>query len=68
MMLGFMIASADKKFVWADAAIEGDTVVVSSKTVTNPAAVRYGWSQIFNWANLFNKDGLPATPFRTDAW
>ena len=67
-MQGFIIAGADKKFVWADAAIEGDTVVVSSKTVTSPAAVRYGWSQIFNWANLFNKDGLPATPFRTDAW
>ncbi len=65
---GFMLAGEDKKFVWADAVIAGDTVVVSSKDVPQPAAVRYGWSQQFNWANLFNQDGLPATPFRTDAW
>ena len=45
-----------------------NTVVVFSKDVPQPAAVRYGWSQQFNWANLFNKDGLPATPFRTDDW
>lgn len=65
---GFMIAGEDKKFVWADAVIEGDTVSVSSKDVPKPVAVRYAWSQQFNWANLFNKDGLPAQPFRTDAW
>ena len=67
-LTGFMIAGEDKKFVWADAVIEGNTVVVSSKNVPRPAAVRYGWSQQFNYANLFNKDGLPAQPFRTDAW
>jgi sialate O-acetylesterase len=65
---GFMIAGDDKKFVWADAAIEGNTVVVSSKDVPHPAAARYAWSNAFPWANLFNQDGLPAQPFRTDAW
>ncbi len=65
---GFMIAGEDKKFVWADAQIDGDAVVVSSKEVQKPAAVRYAWSGSFQWANLFNKDGLPAQPFRTDNW
>jgi len=65
---GFLIAGADKKFVWADAAIEGDTVIVSSKAVQQPAAVRYAWSSNAPWANLFNKDGLPAQAFRTDDW
>jgi sialate O-acetylesterase len=65
---GFMIAGEDKKFVWADAQIEGDTVIVSSKGVPQPAAVRYAWSGTFPWANLFNKDGLPSQPFRTDNW
>ena len=65
---GFAIAGEDKKFVWADAVIEGDTVIVSSKTVAKPVAVRYAWSATFPWANLFNKDGLSAQPFRTDDW
>ena len=65
---GFMIAGADKKFVWADAVIDGDSVVVSSPTVTAPLAVRYAWSSNAPWANLFNKDGLPAQTFRTDDW
>jgi hypothetical protein len=65
---GFMIAGADKKFVWADAQISGDTIVVSSKEVAQPAAVRYAWSNAFQLANLFNKDGLPAQSFRTDEW
>lgn len=65
---GFMIAGEDKKFVWADAAIKGDKVVVSSAKVPHPAAVRYAWSGTFPWANLFNQDGLPAQPFRTDNW
>jgi sialate O-acetylesterase len=65
---GFEIAGADKKFVWADAVIAGDTIVVSSPTVPQPAAVRYAWSDRFPWANLFNQDGLPAQPFRTDDW
>lgn len=65
---GFMIAGADKKFVWADAVIDGDSVVVSSSAVPQPAAVRYAWSSNSPWANLFNKDGLPAQTFRTDDW
>ena len=65
---GFSIAGADKTFVWADAEISGDKVIVSSKEVPQPAAVRYAWSNAFQWANLFNKDGLPAQPFRTDSW
>jgi sialate O-acetylesterase len=65
---GFMIAGEDKKFVWADAVIEGDKVVVSSKDMSSPSAVRYAWAATFPWANLFNQDGLPAQPFRTDRW
>lgn len=64
---GFAIAGADRKFVWADARIDGDTVVVWSPAVSQPVAVRYGWAD--NPAvNLYNKSGLPASPFRTDDW
>ena len=49
-------------------AAEGDTVIVSSPTVPQPASVRYAWSSNSPWANLFNKDGLPAQTFRTDDW
>ena len=65
---GFMIADENKKFVWAEAKIAGATIVVSSAEVAHPAAVRYAWSKTFPWANLFNQDGLPAQPFRTDSW
>jgi sialate O-acetylesterase len=65
---GFAIAGEDQKFVWAEAVIDGDSVVISSASVPKPAAVRYAWSQQIPWANLFNKDGLPAPAFRTDAW
>lgn len=64
---GFAIAGADKKFVWADAQIEGNDVIVSSPTVPTPAFVRYAWDGAHPWANLFNKDGLPAPTFRTDS-
>jgi sialate O-acetylesterase len=64
---GFAIAGADRKFVWADAKIEGDTVVVSSKEVSQPVAVRYAWADNPT-CNLYNKEGLPASPFRTDDW
>jgi sialate O-acetylesterase len=63
---GFTIAGADKKFVPAQAEIEGNTVVVWSKQVSTPTAVRYGWANVPD-VNLFNKEGLPASPFRTDA-
>ena len=65
---GFAIAGDDKNFVWADAEIDGDSVVVSSPDITKPASVRYAWAGKRPWANLFNKDGLPAVTFRTDAW
>jgi len=64
---GFAIAGADKKFVWADAKIQGETVVVSSAEVKAPAAVRYAWAAN-PVCNLYNKAGLPASPFRTDDW
>jgi sialate O-acetylesterase len=62
---GFAIAGEDRKFVWAKAQIYGDTVVVSSPAISKPVAVRYGWAD-FPVVNLWNKDGLPAVPFRTD--
>lgn len=62
---GFTIAGEDRKFVNATATIEGNTVVVSSPQVSKPTAVRYGWAD-FPVVNLWNKEGLPATPFRTD--
>jgi sialate O-acetylesterase len=64
---GFVIAGSDRKFVWADAKIEGDTVVVGSEKVQAPVAVRYGWADN-PVCNLYNKEGLPASPFRTDDW
>lgn len=66
-LTGFAIAGDDKKFVWADAVIEGNTVVVSSPQVAKPVAVRYAWD-INPVCNLFNQAGLPAVPFRTDDW
>lgn len=63
----FAIAGEDKKFVWAEARIDGETVVVSSPQVAKPVAVRYGWENNPD-ATLFNKEGLPAAPFRTDDW
>jgi sialate O-acetylesterase len=64
---GFAIAGADKKFVWANAAIEGDHIVVSSPEVAEPVAVRYAWADNPE-CNLVNATGLPASPFRTDDW
>lgn len=64
----FAIAGEDQKFEWAEAFIDGDTVVVSSKSVPNPQAVRYAWGNSPVDANLFNKEGFPASPFRTDDW
>lgn len=64
----FAIAGEDQKFVWADAVIRGNKVIVSSKIVKNPIAVRYAWSNNPEDANLCNKEGLLASPFRTDNW
>ncbi|QOV87661.1 sialate O-acetylesterase [Humisphaera borealis] len=66
-VLGFAICGEDKKWVWADAKVEGDTVVVSSPEVKKPVAVRYAWS-INPLTNLYNAADLPANPFRTDNW
>jgi len=64
---GFAIAGEDRKFHWADARIEGDEVVVASPEVRAPVAVRYAWANSPE-CNLYNENGLPASPFRTDNW
>ena len=65
VLKGFAMAGEDKKFVWATAIIEGNTVLISAVGITNPIAVRYGWGNNPP-TSLYNKEGLPATPFRTD--
>ena len=62
---GFAVAGADGKFFWAKAAIDGNTVLVSSKDVLYPVQVRYAW-EANPGVNLYNTEGLPAVPFRTD--
>ena len=64
----FAIAGADKKWFWADAVIEKNTVVVSSPEVKEPVAVRYAFEMNPDGANLYNREGLPASPFRSDNW
>jgi sialate O-acetylesterase len=66
-LTGFAIAGADRNWVWAKAQIDGNTVVVSSDQVPLPVAVRYGWASNPS-CDLYNKEGLPASPFRTDDW
>lgn len=62
---GFTIAGEDKQFVPAKAEIQGSTILVSAAGVAAPKAVRYGWANVPD-VNLFNQQGLPASPFRTD--
>jgi len=62
---GFGIARADGKFSWAKAEVRGDKVVVSAESIKSPVAVRYNWGDNPS-GNLYNKEGLPALPFRTD--
>jgi sialate O-acetylesterase len=64
---GFVISGPDKKFHFANARIDGNKIIVSSPDVQQPVAVRYGWAD-FPEVNLFNKAGIPASPFRTDSW
>jgi sialate O-acetylesterase len=64
---GFAIAGEDRKFVWADAKIDGVTIVIGSDKVSKPIAVRYAWADN-PVCNLYNKEGLPASGFRTDDW
>ncbi len=66
-LIGFSIAGPDKKFYWANAIIDGDEIVVSSPNVKFPVAVRYAWANNPDF-NLYNEEGLPASPFRTDDW
>jgi len=65
---GFEIAGQDRRFYFARALIMGNQIEVSSDSVANPVAVRYGWSNAPVDINLFNADGFPASPFRTDSW
>ena len=68
-MNSFAIAGKDRKWHWADAKIKEDAVVVSSTEVSTPVAVRYAWAMNPSQRNLlYNKEGLPASPFRTDSW
>jgi len=64
---GFAVAGVDRKFYWAEAEIEADTVLVWSDKVPKPVAVRYAWASNPQ-CNLYNREGLPASPFRTDDW
>ena len=64
---GFAIAGDDREFVWANAVIDGETILVSAPEVSTPVAVRYAWANN-PAANLYNKAYLPACPFRTDSW
>jgi sialate O-acetylesterase len=63
---GFAIAGPDKRFVWATAKIENNRVVIWSEQVASPVAARYAWADNPEGANLYNSEGLPASPFRTD--
>jgi sialate O-acetylesterase len=65
---GFSVSGEDKVFHWAEAKLDGDVVVVTCENVNQPVSVRYAWCEKRPWANLFNKDGFPALPFRTDEW
>jgi sialate O-acetylesterase len=66
-LIGFFLAGEDRKWFAADAAIDDDSVVLASVQVSKPAAARYGWANSPR-CNLYNKEGLPAAPFRTDEW
>ena len=65
---GFAIAGADHRWVWANATLDGNRVIVWSGEVTQPAGVRYLWSDSPAAPALYNREGLPAAPFRTDTW
>jgi sialate O-acetylesterase len=65
---GFEIAGNDHQFHWAKAYIDGQKLIVFSEEVPDPVAVHYGWADDAMEANLFNKEGFPASPFRTDDW
>ncbi|RYE26785.1 MAG: sialate O-acetylesterase [Sphingobacteriaceae bacterium] len=64
----FAIAGSDKKFIWARAVIKNNCIIVWNDSVSKPIAVRYAWANNPQGANLYNKNGLPASSFRTDSW
>ena len=65
----FAVAGKDRVWQWAEAEIDQDSVVLSSPAVKNPMAVRYAWAMNPSQRNLlYNKEGFPASPFRTDDW
>ena len=64
----FEISGEDRKFYWADATIDGQSIVVSNSEIESPVAVRYAWADNPEGCNLTNETGLPASPFRTDDW
>lgn len=66
-LTGFAIAGKDEKFVWGKAMIDGNTIVVSNNEIPQPVSVRYNWANS-PFGNLYNKEALPASPFRTDTW
>lgn len=65
---GFAIAVADQQWHWADVVIDGERIIVTCKDVPNPVAVRYGFTSNPVRCNLYNRQGLPTGPFRTDTW
>lgn len=66
-LAGFALAGSDSVFQWADARIQGDVIILKSNQVDNPVAIRYGWADNPD-VSLYNMEGLPAVPFRTDDW
>jgi sialate O-acetylesterase len=64
---GFAVAGADRQFRWAEARIDGDSVILTCPEVPAPVSVRYAWAA-YPLANLYSGSGLPASPFRTDDW
>jgi sialate O-acetylesterase len=66
-LAGFAIAGEDRHFQWAEAVIDGDSVVAWNERIEHPVAVRYAWNNQPQ-VNLYNRESLPAVPFRTDQW
>jgi len=64
----FAIAGVDRNGKWSEARIDGDSVICSHPDVNEPVAVHYAFSTNSSGANLYNREGLPASPFRTDDW
>ena len=65
---GFAVAGEDQKFHWVTGKQDGNQIVLETEGIKNPVAVRYGWADNPDDVNVYNKEGLPANPFRTDDW